>query len=207
LKFPGTVTILLFAVFTGLLQFLIRLKLPVGWSMSFTNFQFPFFVQYVFLFMLGLIASRNNWTENINYRLGKRWFILSQVIIFIGFPLLFIVGGATTSGAEPFMGGFTLQSLGYSLWEQITGISLMIGLTGIFREKANHQGIVAKALSASAFGVFVFHAPLIVGLSVAFSGWQIFPVLKLILLAVPALVLCFGFSLLVKKIPGVNKVL
>lgn len=206
LKFPGTATILLFAGFTGLLQFIIRLKLPVGWSMSFTNFQFPFFVQYVFLFALGLIAYRNNWTESINYQLGKRWLIFSQVMIFIGFPLLFVGGGAVTSGTEPFMGGFTLQSLGYAIWEQITGISLMIGLTGIFRGKANQQGDIAKTLSASAFGVFVFHAPLIVSLSVAFSQWNIPPVLKLFVLSGPVLLLCFGVAWLVKQLPGFKRI-
>ncbi len=206
LKFPGTAAILLFAIFTAILQFLIRLKLPVGWSMPFTNFQFPFFVQYVFLFALGLIAYRNNWTESVTYKVGKRWMIISQAMIFIGFPLLFIVGGASAAGTEPFMGGFTWQNLGYALWEQITGISLMIGLTGIFREKASNQGALGRALSSAAFGVFVFHAPLIVCLSVAFSGWQIMPVLKLILLAVPALVLCFGVAWLVKQIPGLKRV-
>lgn len=205
-KFPGTAAILLFAVFTGLLQFLIRLKLPVGWSMAFTNFQFPFFVQYVFLFALGLIAYRNNWTESITYQVGKRWMIISQAMIFIGFPLLFIAGGAADIGTDPFMGGFTWQSLGYALWEQITGISLMIGLTGIFREKANHQGGAAKALSASAFGVFVFHAPLIVGLSAVFSGWQIIPVLKLLVLSGPALLLCFGVAWLIKQLPGFKRI-
>jgi hypothetical protein len=174
--------------------------------MPFTNFQFPFFVQYVFLFALGLIAYRNSWTESINYQVGKRWMIIAQAMIFIGFPLLFIAGGAATAGTEPFMGGFTWQSLGYALWEQITGISLMIGLTGIFREKANQQGTIAKALSASAFGVFVFHAPLIVGLSAAFSQWSIAPVLKLLVLSGPEILFCFGFAWLVKQLPGVKRI-
>lgn len=206
LKFPNTTGILLFAGFTGLLQFLIRLKLPVGWSMPFTGFQFPFFMQYIFLFALGIIAFRNNWTEQITFKTGKRWFIFAQILIFIGFPLLFVAGGAMTSGPEPFMGGFTWQNLGYALWEQLTGISLMIGLTGIFREKLNGQGAIAKALSGAAFGVFVFHTPLIVALSAVFSGWQIFPLLKLVVLAIPSLLICFCFALIIKKVPVLNKI-
>jgi hypothetical protein len=207
LKFPGTAKIVLFSAVTGLIQFIIRIWLPVGWTMPFTGFQFPFFVQYVFLFVFGIVAYQNGWLSAVSYETGKRWFIAAQILIFIGFPLLFFLGGAAENGDESFMGGGTGQSLSYALWEQITGISLMIGLTGIFKRYFNWQGIFAKTLSSSAYGVFVFHAPMIVGLSVLFASWAIFPPLKFILLAPVALVVCFVVTGLLKRIPGVNKVL
>lgn len=206
MKFPGTFSILVFAGFTAFLQFLIRIKLPVGWSMPFTGFQFPFFMQYIFLFALGIIAYRNNWTEYITFEMGKRWLFFAQILIITGFPLLFIAGGAMETGPEPFMGGFTWQNLGYAFWEQFTGVSLMLGLTGIFKERLNNHGAFAKLLSAAAYGVFVFHAPLIVALCVNLSDWQIAPLLKFIALSVPALLICFGFALLVKKTPGFKKI-
>lgn len=207
LKFPKTVTILLFAFFTGLLQFIIRLGLPVGWSMSFTNFQFPFFMQYIFLFILGIIAYQNNWLEAVTPKMGKQWFWFTQVLVFIGFPLLLILGGAAETGTENFMGGMKWQSLGYALWEQFTGISLILGLFGIFKKRFNSQGNFAKKLSDSAYGVFIFHAPIIVAVSAVFVNWQIFPSLKFLVLAPIALFTCFLFAWLAKQIPGVNKIL
>ena len=207
ISFPGTVTIVLFTLIISILQFIIRIWLPVGWSMPFTNFQFPFFVQYIFLFVLGIVAYQNKWFDSISFKTGKQWFLAAQILIFIGFPMLFILGGATETGTENFMGGIKWQSLGYAVWEQLTGISLIIGLLGLGKKYLNRQGTLAKNLSDSAYGVFVFHAPIIVGISALFVPWGIFPPLKFIILAPVALLACFLFAGLLKRIPGVNKVL
>lgn len=207
MQFPGSIAIVLFAVVTGFLQFVIRIWLPVGWSMPYTAFQFPFFVQYIFMFTLGLVAYQNKWTDAVTPKLGRRWFLFAQAMIFIGFPLLFLAGGDEQTGIVPFMGGFTLQSLGYATWEQLTGISLMLGLTGIFKQYFNRQQAFAQRLSDSAYGVFVFHTPLIVLLCAVFSGWVIYPPIKLIALAPIALIACFLVAILIKRIPGLNRIL
>jgi hypothetical protein len=175
--------------------------------MPFTNFQFPFFVQYAFLFVIGIIAYQNNWFNSITFATAKKWLITAQILIFIGFPLLFILGGAAESGGDKFMGGFSWQSLGYAIWEQLTGISLIIGLLGLGKKYLNNQGILAKNLSDSAYGVFVFHAPVIVAIAAIFAGWTIFPPIKFIVLSPGALLACFLVAGLLKRIPGVNKVL
>jgi len=207
LKFPGTVKIILTAVVVGLLQFLIRIWLPVGWSMPFTNFQFPFFVQYIVLFTFGIIAYQNHWLYFISAKQGKQWFIFAQVLIFFGFPLLFFAGDAANLGTEPFMGGVTWQSLAYALWEQLVGFSLIIGLLGLSKKYVNHQGKFAKQLSASAYGVFIFHAPVIVGISALFLPWNIFPLIKFVVLAPLALVSAFLVAFVFKKLPLVKKIL
>jgi len=94
ISFPGTFVILLAAIATGFLQYLIRIWLPVGWSMPFTNFQLPFFVQYIFLFVLGILAYKNNWMDAITFTAAKKWFLFAQFILFIVFPLIFILGGS-----------------------------------------------------------------------------------------------------------------
>jgi hypothetical protein len=207
ISFPGTHKILLFALVTAILQFIIRIWLPVGWSMPFTNFQFPFFVQYIFLFALGIVAYQNKWPDAISFKTGKQWFLAAQILIFIGFPVLFIFGGATETGTDNFMGGIKWQSFGYAVWEQLTGISLIIGLLGLGKKYLNRQGVLAKNLSDSAYGVFVFHTPVIVTIAVIFAGWAIFPPLKFVVLAPVALAACFILAGLLKKIPGFNVVI
>ena len=206
-NYPGTVSIVLFVLITAILQFIIRIWLPVGWSMPFTNFQFPFFVQYIFLFVLGIVAFQNNWPDSISFKTGKRWFIAAQILIFIGFPMLFILGGAAETGTDNFMGGIKWQSLGYAVWEQFTGISLIIGLFGTAKYYFNKQNFLAQKLSEAAYGVYVIHAPVIVGLAAIFRSWNIFPPLKFILLAPIALIICFSIAWMVKQIPGIKKVL
>ena len=205
--FPGTGKILLGALFIGVLQFIIRLWLPVGWSMPFTNFQFPFFVQYIVLFVFGIIVYQNNWLESINGKMGWKWFMLAQLFVFIGFPLLFILGGAAENGTVNFMGGLTWQSFAYALWEQILCVSLIIGLLGMFKKRINSQNKLTRHLSDSAYAVFIFHTPVIIGLAAIFVNWKIFPPLKFIMLAPLALLACFLIASLVKQIPGVKKVI
>lgn len=207
MKFPGTAAILLTAFFTGLLQFIIRIWLPVGWSMPFTNFQFPFFVQYILFFALGIVAWQNNWFGSVSAKMGRQWFLAAQALILIGIPVLFLVGGTPENGADDFMGGLNWQSLGYALWEQFTGFSLIIGLAGIFKYRFNAQSGFARQLSDSAYGVFVFHAPVIVALSVALRHWSVFPPLKFIVLAPVSLIACFLVAWGIKQIPGVRKII
>ena len=207
LKFPKTAVILASAIIIALGQFVIRIWLPVGWSFSFTGFQFPHFLQYIFLFAFGIVAYQNNWLESLSFKMGKRWFIFAQGLIFIGFPLLFILGRAAENGIDKFMGGLTIQSLSYAIWEQLVGFSLIIGLFGISKKYFNTQGKLAKQLSDSAYGVFIFHAPIIVGMAVIFRHWDIFPPVKFLALAPLALFLSFLLAGLIKRIPGFNKVL
>ncbi|MBN2773774.1 MAG: acyltransferase family protein [Prolixibacteraceae bacterium] len=206
LKFPSTLVILLTAAVTGILQFIIRIWLPVGWSMPFTNLQFPFFLQYILLFVAGIIAYQNNWLEAITFKMGKHWFIFAQIMILIILPVVLYLGGKE-NGMDAFVGGVTWQSFTWAVWEQVTGFALIIGLLGISKKYFNKQGRIARAMSDSAYGVFVFHAPILVGISALCLGFSIPQLLKLVVLAPVVLAVSFTISWLVKQIPGVKKVL
>jgi peptidoglycan/LPS O-acetylase OafA/YrhL len=205
--FPGTKTILLVAFLIGLVQFIIRIWLPVGWSMPFTNFQFPHFLQYIFFFSFGIIAWQNSWMESISGKFGRRWFLFAQLLIFIGFPALFVFGGAAENGIDKFMGGFTWQCFFYTIWEQLVGFTLIAGLFGIFKKQLNSQKKPARNLSASAYGVYVFHAPVLLGISALFLHWQPPQIVKFLVLAPIALFACFSVAWLAKQIPVVKKIL
>lgn len=198
---PNTWQIILFAGLIGLGQFIIRIWLPVGWSMPFTNFQFPHFLQYIFLFVFGIVAYEQKWLDAVTPKMGWRWFGFVQAMIFIAFPLLFVLGGAPENGADAFMGGLSWQNFAYAMWEQLVGIGMIVGLLGIFKSRFNEQGSLAKKLSASAYGVYVFHPPLIVLISALFLDFDIPQLLKFVVLAPVALIVCFGVGFLLKKLP------
>jgi peptidoglycan/LPS O-acetylase OafA/YrhL len=145
--------------------------------------------------------------ESINSQHGKRWFIFAQVLIFIGFPALFIGGGAVENGTDKFMGGFTWQCFSYTIWEQVVGFSLIIGLFGIFKKRFNKQSLFTKKLSDSAFGVYIFHTPILLAISAVFLHWEIPQLMKLTALAPLALLACFSFAWLLKRIPGLKDIL
>ncbi len=206
MNYPGTVKLVLGATIVGLSQYVIRIWLPVGWSMPFTNLQFPFFVQYIVLLVFGVIAYNNNWLEAISFKSAKHWFIFAQIMIWLVLPVMLYVGGKE-SGIEAFVGGGTWQSFSWAIWEQLVCVAMIIGLFGLAKRYFNKQGAVAKQLSGSAYSVYIIHPPVIVGISALFVGWQdINQLLKFIVLAPVALLVCFALAWSIRKIPGVGKV-
>lgn len=127
-------------------------------------------------------------------------------MILIVLPVMLYFGGEE-GGIEAFVGGGTWQSFTWALWEQLVGFALIIGLLGLCKKYFNTQGAVARQLSESAYGVFVIHAPVIVGISALFVPWQITPILKFMVLAPLALFVCFLLAWLIKQLPGVKKIL
>lgn len=205
IKFPKPIAIILFALSIGIISFVVRLWLPLGWELKYVSLQIPFFPQYIAMLILGVLFAKYNWFEKISFKQGVRWFVFAQFFILIVFPLMFFFG--VDKGIEPFFGGWTWQASSLALWEQITGFSLMIGLLGIFKGKLFKQGRLARLLSGSAYAVFIIHPVVIVSLSVLVKNWEIYPVLKFVLLAPLALFLCFSLGILLKKIPLFKRIL
>jgi surface polysaccharide O-acyltransferase-like enzyme len=104
-------------------------------------------------------------------------------------------------------GGTTIQSFAYAMWEQLLGFSMIVGLFGIFKKKFNKQGEIVKKLSESAYGVYVIHTPVIIGLSALFLNFEIPQLLKFVMLAPLALIACFAVAMILKQIPGIKQVL
>ena len=205
MKYPGTGKLVLAALLVGLSQYIIRMWLPVGWSLPHTELQFPFFVQYIVMLVFGVIAYNNNWLEAISFKSAKRWFIFAQLMIWLVLPVMMYVGGQE-KGVEAFVGGGTWQSFAWAIWEQLVCVAMIIGLLGIGKRYFNKQGALARQLSNSAYGVYIIHAPVIVGLSALFVNWQsINQLLKFIVLAPVALLVCFTVAWTIRQVPGVKK--
>jgi glucans biosynthesis protein C len=206
IEFPRTAIIILFASVIGVGQFLIRMMFPVGWSIPFMNLQIAHFLQYISLFALGTIAYEKKWLDKITFKMGWIWFVFVQVLIFVGFPILFVGGGAASGEINKFMGGPTWQSFVYAVWEQLVGFGLAIALIGIFKQRFNKQSIPVQKLSASAYGVYVFHPPVLLFSSAIFLHFNIPQFWKFIVLAPVVLIMCFAVGYLVKILPIVRKI-
>jgi hypothetical protein len=95
----------------------------------------------------------------------------------------------------------------YALWDSTLSVGMFLGLLVIFRRWANRTGALWNELSRNAFGVFVLHAPLVVGLTLLLIRVPLQPLLKLLLAIAIALPLCFTVAGLVRRVPGVSRVL
>ncbi len=183
--------------------FAVRLVQPIGTSIL--NMQLCYFPQYVVLFVVGLWAGRTGALERVSYRFGMAWLRLSFAVGVPAWFLLMGFGGALTSGVEAYLGGLTWQAAALSAWEAFIAVSMSIGLIGLFRERMNAKAPVTSFLAANCFGVYVFHAPILVAVSLAIRGFQMHPLAKTGTALALALAASYLFTALVRKAPGLKK--
>jgi peptidoglycan/LPS O-acetylase OafA/YrhL len=202
---PSDYVILLFGFLLGTATFVVRLVFPIGYTFDILGFQFPFFFQYVALFIVGLMAYRGNWISTMPKDRGKLWGKVAIVLIVL-MPVLFVVGCAS-GGLGAFGGGWTWQAATFAFWEQFFCIAVSIGLMVLFREKLNIQNRFTKALSESSYGAYLLQAPILVYLAIALQSLQIPLLLKFAVVSPIAVTLCFGIAYLIRKIPKANQIL
>jgi glucans biosynthesis protein C len=189
------------ALLISIIAFIVRLRFPLGGAIL--NMQIGFFTQYVVLFFVGIIAHRYNLFAKIPYRTGINWF---KSVLFAGIPLwLIIVIFGRQEGFNMFGGGFNWQSATFALWESFFCIGICLGLIVLYRDKINNQNQISKFLSDNAFGVFVFHAPILVLFTLVWKNWQVYPILKWFITALIVVPICFIFVSLLRKIPGMKQ--
>ncbi len=186
-------------------SFLVRTVQPIG--TSWLNMQLCFFPQYIALFLAGLWTGRRGFLTLIPTSAGRTWLRLAFAVGVPAWFLLFGLGGAPQTGSlEYFFGGWHWQAAGYALWESFFAVSISLGLIVLFREKASGPSPIAGFLSRTSFGVYSFHAPVLVTISLVLQAWTVYPLAKAGLAAAIALAASLAVSALVRKIPGVGRI-
>lgn len=204
---PDLKAILALALLLGVLTFIARLWFPVNWAFGPLNLQLAFFVQYVAMLVLGVIAYRRDWFVRLPRTLAGPCFALAGLLVVVGFPLLFILGGALAGDVSRFLGGPHWQAFAYAMWEQLLGLVMITGLLILFRERFNRQGALAKESAAASYTVYIIHPPLVVLLTLAVRGIQIYPLLKFALAAATTVPLCFLLAAGIRRLPLARNVL
>ncbi|MFX4262314.1 acyltransferase family protein [Pelotomaculum propionicicum] len=195
--------VLLLVFFITIAAFAIRTVFPIGTDVI--NLQFSFFSAYVIMFAVGIMSYRYGIIDRIDYNTGKRWFAASFVI---GLPfwIFLMLFGGPAEGIFLINGGLNWQAFAYALWESFYCVTIIIGLIGIFKYRYNTQNSFQKFLSDNAFGVFVFHAPILIGISILFNQLALYPVLKFIFISIIAVSASFIFSYSIRRIGFLRKI-
>ncbi|MGA2381099.1 MAG: acyltransferase [Spirochaetia bacterium] len=200
---PSTGAIFLYIVCAAALGFAVRIFFPIGRSLH--NLQLGYFPMYVILFVTGIAAGRGNWLEMIpRVKLGP-WAPLAAAAA-VALPPILVFGGAAKD-VGPFLGGLTWQNAVYAGWEALAGTALLITSFVLFaRGRWNRSGTGAS-FGSSSFGIFVLQWPVIVLGGIALSFLPLYPALKWAILAAGGICLLWGLTALLKKVPGVSRVL
>lgn len=185
-----------------LLAFGIRIFIPIG--SAWMNLQFCYFAAYIVMFYIGTLAARHHLFQKITLSKGRNWLVFAFAI---GVPLWFTAAylGKASDGSIHIEGGLTTASFVYALWESLFCVAFIVGLLGIAQAKFNVQNRLMKFLSANTFGIYVFHAPVLIALSVLLKDVHLQVLAKFSLVGILAIIGSLCVAWVVRQIPYAGK--
>lgn len=185
--------------------FAVRIFLPIGSSVA--NLQLCFFPGYVALFVAGTWAGRADWLSKLPRRYGPVCLVVAVVGGLAIFAGVMLSGGALTDGIGPYMGGLHWQAAAYAFWESFFCVFFSAGLLAFGKYRLNGAGALARFMARSSFGVYVFHAPILITISLLMRPFGFHPLVKFLLAGSATVVVSFLFSgFVLARIPGVRKI-
>jgi len=202
-RLPSGREFILFILGTGLLAFGIRFFYPIG--KNFFGLQFGYFVLYMAMYALGIAARRGNWLERFTLRQARPWFIASLLAV----PAFGMAAAwSKTPGAmSQFAGGMNPRALVYAMWEPVICVGFCFFLLLFFKKHLNMPGGLVSILSADSYTVYIFHPLIVVGFTILSEHVALPPPARLALVLVFGIPSCYLVAHLIRKIPGVKRVL
>lgn len=185
---PRTSSMLAIAVWVGLGAFVVRLAFPVGENVL--GLQLGYFVGYLFWFAIGCMAARHKLLEQTTR--AQAW-ALARVSLAATplLPVLWIVLRQAGGSETGFAGGWNVAALAYALWEPLVAWGLMASLWVWGRRRWTRHSPLWRFISDNAYGAFVFHAPVLVLVSMACSPMALPVLIQFLLVASIATLLSF----------------
>ncbi len=188
LSIPRNIYLLLLAIILGCVAFLVRLISPIDRFPL--GIPFGYLIQYLMMFVVGVITARYDWFEKISKDHIKVWssIMIATVVLFFTYFLIFLGIDADYSVV---FGGPNLHALVFALVDNIMCMGMIFVLIPIFYLKFNNQGILLQNLSASSFHMYLVHAPILVAISLVFASIPLFPIVKLTLVFPLTVLICY----------------
>lgn len=205
---PSYLLIGVFILALALVSYLVRIVVPMGKDVL----DFPtisYLPQYLSLFVLGTMASRHNWFRALPSSVGLVGFVTALVAGVLLFPPAISGQLFSLEVTEPalFVGNGHWQSAVYALWDSTFAVGMCLGLIPLFRRFFNGQGRFGRFLSQHSYAVYVVHIPIVVLIAIALKGIHLEPLLKFGMAAVIAVPTCFAVAYIVRRMPGVSRIL
>ncbi|MDR2021278.1 MAG: acyltransferase family protein, partial [Treponema sp.] len=101
---------------------------------------------------------------------------------FAGVPLSIIIIPA--GGGVFIKGGLHWRSFAYAAWESFFCVSFSLGILVFFKKHLNREGKISRMIVRNTFGIYIFHAPIMVYWAVLLRNWQMVLMIKFLILAV-----------------------
>ena len=180
--------------------FAVHLAFPIG-SEQF-HLQLAMFPQYVILFSLGAAAGRRGWFETLTPQLQRRCGLVG-VAAALAFPAVLLAGGFFDGGAaeDRFAGGLHWQAAAGALLEGALATCMSVWAVGHFRQhETRYFRPLIRRMAPPAYGAFIIHPPVLVGLAFAVQPLPIPAELKFLALLVGGVAASFSLTAAVQSV-------
>jgi hypothetical protein len=189
------------ALAIGAGAFLVHLLFPIGSEQI--HLQLAMFPQYVILFSLGAAAGRRGWLETLTPELQRRCGQAGLTAALL-FPFVLLAGGFFDGGdaaEDRFAGGLHWQAAAGALLEGVLATCLCLWAVSHFRrQEARYDRPLVRRMAPSAYGAFVVHPPILVGLAFALAPLPLPATLKFVLLLSGGAAGSFGLVALGRRV-------
>ena len=193
---PTIIGLCLVALLMGVGSYLIRQVSPQDhWiGLSLWIFEPAHYLQYVMMFVLGILAYRFCWLDKMTDKTGA---------------MALFMGGALAIGNYVRQDGvwndFVWQWFG--IYESLMCVFISVGLLWLFREKVNIRNKTLSWLSAQSYGAYIVHLPLMLIVQNIFDGVWMGAFGKFMFIGVVTTILSFVFTWLLRLVPRIKRVI
>jgi peptidoglycan/LPS O-acetylase OafA/YrhL len=160
------------------------------------------FPQYVVLFSLGCAAGRRGWLETIGPELQRRLGIAGGSAA-VALPLVLWAGGFFEGGAgeDRFAGGLHWQAAAGALLEGVLATCMSLWAVSHFRRREDrYERPLLLRMAPAAYGAFLVHPPVLVGLAFAVQPLPVPAELKFLLVLAGGVAGSFGLAALGRRV-------
>ena len=199
-RLPRFATLATTAVAVGAIAFVVRLFVPVGTNVAWL--QLGYFPAYVLLFVAGCLAARGQLLECVTFAEARPWAVVS-LFMFVLLPVVIVTRG----GHGSFHGGWTFNAAFYALWDPFIAWGIILTLLWFARTYWSDANPLTARLAQCAYGAYIVHPPVLVGLSLLCRAWAIPPLLKFGVVGLAACTGAFAVAAVLLLIPGLKKIL
>lgn len=181
-------TLIVTALIMAVISFIVRKYYPVNeWKtiLGIIGIEPAHIPQYIIMFILGIVAYKNQWLNNLNKKIG-----ISSICIGIVFIVLFCIKNYL---------GETFDDLIINDWaffESFICVFLSMGILYIFKQFFNKETNLSKMLYSSYFGAYLIHNDFVVLFQVLISEVNINVYCKYTLVSICSIILSFLVSYL-----------
>ena len=205
---PGHLAIVGFVVVLTAITWVVRITWPIDdWETFFAVLplepaRLP---QYVLLFGVGVLAFRGDWLRRIKTSTGLIWLGIGAAAS-VGIYVFFMQAPERIPDFLA-IGGSNRKSLLMCAWEAVICAGACVGLLVLFRVLLDRRSRFVGAMAAASFAAYIAHLWIVIELQERFIDVDHSALTKFGMVTAIAMVLSFGIGYLVRKIPGVRRVL